>query len=254
MAKIIAFSNQKGGVGKTTACVNIAAFCAENGKQVLIVDLDAQANASSSVGVFDKNAHNSTFELMFDGANVADCIRDTEINGLKILPSSKDLAGAEFELARMEKGREYLVKEKLAPVNSEFDYIFIDCAPSLGLLAVNALVASNGVVVPIACEYLSLEGLAQMMNTIKLVRRRLNPDLSVAGVALTMYDGRNRLARDVRTEIDRLFGNKVFETAIPKNVRLAEAPSYGKPISLYDKNCAGAKAYGALAKEFIRRI
>ena len=254
MAKIIAFSNQKGGVGKTTTCVNVAAYLAENGKKVLIVDLDSQANATSSLGIFDKKAQNSTYDCLFGLASITDCIRDTETAGLKILPASNDLAGAELDLASAQKGREWLLAERLEPVKRDFDYIFIDCAPSLSLVTVNALAASDGIVVPIVCEYLALEGLAQMMNTVRLTKKHLNPRLEIFGVVLTMYDGRSRLTRDVQNQVNKLFGNKVFQTTIPKNVRLAEAPSYGKPIRLYDNKCAGAVAYAALAKEFIQKI
>lgn len=254
MAKIIAFSNQKGGVGKTTTCVNVAAYLAENGKKVLIVDLDSQANATSSLGIFDKNLHDSTYEVLVNGANVKNCVRSTEIAGLNILPASNDLAGAELELAGISKGRERVLAERLEPVKRDFDYIFIDCAPSLSLVTINALTAADGIVVPIVCEYLALEGLAQMMNAVRLTKKHLNSRLEICGVALTMYDGRSRLARDVRAQVEKLFGDKVFQTAIPKNVRLAEAPSYGKPISIYDKKCAGAAAYEALAREFIQKI
>lgn len=254
MAKIIAFSNQKGGVGKTTTCVNLAAYIAEAGKRVLVVDFDAQGNASSSLGIFDKRTKNSIYDVICGGADIRDCIVDTEIKGLKILPASNDLAGAELELGQIVIGRERVLEEKLEAVKDDFDYIFIDCGPSLGLLTVNALTASNGIVVPIVCEYFALEGLAQMMNTVKLVRKFLNPSVNIAGVALTMYDGRSKLTREVRAEIEKLFGDKVFETTIPKNVRLAESPSFGKPVVLYDKKCAGALAYEALAKEFIQKI
>lgn len=254
MAKIIAFSNQKGGVGKTTTCVNLAAYIAESGKRVLVVDFDAQGNASSSLGIFDKRTKNSIYDVICGGADIKSCIVDTEIKGLKILPASNDLAGAELELGQIVIGRERVLEEKLEAVKDDFDYIFIDCGPSLGLLTVNALTASNGIVVPIVCEYFALEGLAQMMNTVKLVRKFLNPSVNIAGVALTMYDGRSKLTREVRAEIEKLFGDKVFETTIPKNVRLAESPSFGKPIVLYDKKCAGALAYEALAKEFIQKI
>lgn len=253
MAKIIAFSNQKGGVGKTTTCVNIAAYLAENGKKVLVIDLDSQANASSSLGIFDKKAHNSTYDVLLGDKSVSDCIRDTEINGLKLIPANSDLAGADIELASI-KGRERVLANKLLAVEDDFDYILIDCAPSLGLVIVNALTAADGIVVPIVCEYLALEGLAQMMNTARLVRKHLNPSLEIAGVVLTMYDGRSKLTREVREQVDKLFLGKVFETTVPKNVRLAEAPSYGKPILLYDKKCAGAQAYESLAREFIQKI
>lgn len=253
MAKKIAFSNQKGGVGKTTTCVNIAAYLAENGKKVLVIDLDSQANASSSLGIFDKKAHNSTYDVLLGDKSVSDCIRDTEINGLKLIPANSDLAGADIELASI-KGRERVLANKLLAVEDDFDYILIDCAPSLGLVIVNALTAADGIVVPIVCEYLALEGLAQMMNTARLVRKHLNPSLEIAGVVLTMYDGRSKLTREVREQVDKLFLGKVFETTVPKNVRLAEAPSYGKPILLYDKKCAGAQAYESLAREFIQKI
>ena len=252
MAKKIAFSNQKGGVGKTTTCVNIAAYLAENGKKVLVIDLDSQANASSSLGIFDKKAHNSTYDVLLGDKSVSDCARDTEINGLKLIPANSDLAGADIELASI-KGRERVLANKLAAVEDDFDYILIDCAPSLGLVIVNALTAADGIVVPIVCEYLALEGLAQMMNTARLVRKHLNPSLEIAGVVLTMYDGRSKLTREVREQVDKLFLGKVFETTVPKNVRLAEAPSYGKPILLYDKKCAGAQAYESLAREFIQK-
>ena len=254
MTKIIAFSNQKGGVGKTTACVNLAACIAENDKRVLIVDLDAQANASSSLGIFDKNPQYSSYDLLTGDADIIDCIRDTEQKGLWILPSSSNLAGAELELIGQGARREYVLADKLSAIHDHYDYIFIDCAPSLSLITVNALVASGAVIVPIVCEYFALEGLAQTMNTIKLVKRHLNPELNVAGVILTMFDARNRLAREVKAEVDKLFGDKVFEQAIPRNIRLAEAPSYGRPINLYDNKCAGAIAYSALAQEFIRKI
>lgn len=254
MAKTIAFSNQKGGVGKTTACVNLAAYLAEKGKKVLIVDLDAQANASSSLGFFDKKLHLSTYEVLFEGLNIKNAIRDTEVDRLKILPSSNDLASAELELSRMASGRERLLANRLKSAQDDFDYIMIDCAPSLSLLAVNALVAADGIIVPIVCEYFALEGLSQMMNTVRLVRKRLCPSLNVFGVVLTAYDGRNKLAREVREQVENLFGDKVFGTVIPKNVRLAEAPSFGKPINIYDKKCAGAQAYESLAREFIQKI
>ena len=253
MCKVIAIANQKGGVGKTTTCVNIAAYLAENGKKVLVIDLDSQANASSSLGIFDKKAHNSTYDVLLGDKSVSDCIRDTEINGLKLIPANSDLAGADIELASV-RGRERVLANKLLAVEDDFDYILIDCAPSLGLVIVNALTAADGIVVPIVCEYLALEGLAQMMNTARLVRKHLNPSLEIAGVVLTMYDGRSKLTREVREQVDKLFLGKVFETTVPKNVRLAEAPSYGKPILLYDKKCAGAQAYESLAREFIQKI
>lgn len=257
MAKIIAFSNHKGGVGKTTACVNVAACLAENGKRVLVVDLDAQANATSSLGIFDKNPQYSSYDLLCGNATITDCIRETAqqtgLKTLKTIAASENLAGAELELAGVED-REHVLEKALAPIKDEFDYIFMDCAPSLSLVTVNALTAANGVIVPIVCEYFALEGLAQTINTVKLVRKHLNLSLNVLGVVLAMYDGRSKLAREVKAQVDNLFGDKVFETVVPRNVRLAEAPSYGKPINLYDNKCAGAKAYAALAQEFIQKI
>ena len=252
--KIIAFSNQKGGVGKTTACVNVATYLAESGKRVLVVDMDAQANATSSLGIFDKKAQNSSYDALLGGKNTEACIRQTEVDGLKILPASNDLAGAELELCRIENGREKMLLRCLEDVCEDFDYVMIDCPPSLSLVTVNALCAANYVVIPLVAEFFALEGLSQMMNTIRLVKRHLNPSLQIGGILFSSYDGRSKLARDVRAEVQRLFGDKVFETTIPKNVRLAEAPSFGKPILLYDKKCAGALAYASLSQEFIQKI
>ena len=252
--KIIAFSNQKGGVGKTTACVNVATYLAESGKRVLVVDMDAQANATSSLGIFDKKVQNSSYDALLGGKNASDCIRRTEIDGLKILPASNDLAGAERELGAIDNGREKMLAHCLSGVSEDFDYALIDCPPSLSLVTVNALSASDFVVIPLVAEFFALEGLSQMMNTIRLVKRHLNPALQIGGILLSEYDGRSKLARDVRAEVQKLFGDKVFETTIPRNVRLAEAPSFGKPILLYDKKCAGALAYAKLSQEFIQKI
>jgi len=252
--KIIAFSNQKGGVGKTTACVNVATYLAESGKRVLVVDMDAQANATSSLGIFDKKVQNSSYDALLGGKNASDCIRRTEIDGLKILPASNDLAGAELELGAIDNGREKMLAKCLAGVSEDFDYALIDCPPSLSLVTVNALSASDFVVIPLVAEFFALEGLSQMMNTVRLVKRHLNPALQIGGILLSEYDGRSKLARDVRAEVQKLFGDKVFETTIPRNVRLAEAPSFGKPILLYDKKCAGALAYAKLSQEFIQKI
>lgn len=254
MAKVIAVSNQKGGVGKTTTCVNLAAYVALGGKKVLIVDTDPQGNASSSLGFFDRKDKNSLYEVLCNDMVAKDAIRACEVENLFLLPASSDLAGAELELAQVVIGRERVLEEKIAEVKDVYDYIFIDCPPSLGLLTVNALAASNGVIVPIQSEYFALEGLSQMMNTIKLVKKFLNPTIEVEGVVLTLYDNRSKLSKGVTEEIEKLFGSKVFSTKIPRNVRLAEAPSYGKPVVLYDRKCAGAKAYESLAEEFIRKI
>lgn len=253
MAKIISFSNQKGGVGKTTTCVNLASFIASIGKRVLVVDFDAQSNASSALGLFDKKIKDGIYNVICGDYPIKDSIRMSEVDGLDYIPSSSDLAGAEIELSQIVIGRERILQEKLDEIKDEYDYIFIDCPPSLSLLTVNALTASNGVIIPIQCEYFALEGLSQMMNTIKLVKKFLNKDIEIYGVVLTMYDKRSKLASEVNDEIVKLFGDKVFDTKIPRNIRLAEAPSYGKPIILYDKRCAGAVAYQALANEFINK-
>lgn len=254
MANIISFANQKGGVGKTTTCINLSACLADKGNSVLIIDADPQGNATSGLGFFEKNDKHSLYEVLCDDLDIKKALKDTEIENLKLLSSSVDLAGAEIELAQVLIGRERVLEEKLADIKKEFDYIMIDCPPSLGLLTVNALTASTGVVLPIQCEYFALEGLSQMMNTIKLVKKFLNPSLSVDGVVLTLYDGRNKLSKGVQEEITKFFGDKVYDTKIRRNVRLAEAPSYGKPIVLYDRKCAGAVDYSSLAEEFEKKI
>jgi chromosome partitioning protein len=254
MGKIIAFSNQKGGVGKTTTCVNVAASVAGAGKRVLVLDLDPQGNASSALGFFERKNKQSVYEVLCDEQSVKSAVKDTEIGTLKLLPSSIDLAGAELELAAITIGRERVLEEKLSAVKDDFDYVMIDCPPSLGLLTVNALTAADNVIIPIQCEYFALEGLSQMMNTVKLVKKFLNPRLEVGGVVLTLYDRRSNLCKDVQKEIEKFFGDKVFGSVIPRNVRLAEAPSNGKPIGLYDKRCIGAVAYDSLAAELTARI
>ncbi len=254
MAKIISFSNQKGGVGKTTSCVNLASYVANKGNRVLVVDFDAQSNASSALGVFDKSGVKSIYDVICRDVDITNCIHHSDVKSLDFVPSSSDLAGAELELSQIAIGRERVLQEKLDVVNDEYDYIFIDCPPSLNLLTVNALTASDGVVIPIQCEYFALEGLSQMMNTIKLVKKFLNPAIEVFGVVVTMFDKRSKLSRDVLDEIAKVFGDKVYDTKIPRNIRLAEAPSYGKPVLLYDRKCAGALAYEALCDEFISKI
>lgn len=254
MVRTIVFSNQKGGVGKTTTCVNLAAYVAEKGKKVLIIDMDPQGNASSALGFFERNDGKSVYEVLCGNTDAKDAVKKTEVEGLDIITSSSDLAGAELELAQVMIGRERVLEEKTEEVKKDYDFVFIDCPPSLGLLTVNSLAASDGVIVPIQCEYFALEGLSQMMNTIKLVKKFLNPDIEVQGVVITLYDSRAKLAKGVIAEIDKVFGNKVYDTKIPRNVRLAEAPSYGKPVSKYDSKCAGAVAYGKLAEEFLARI
>lgn len=254
MAKVKAFSNQKGGVGKTTTCVNLAAYTARAGKRVLVVDMDPQGNASSALGFFERKDKKSVYEVLVGDIEAAGAVKKTETEGLDIITSSGDLAGAELELAQVMIGRERVLDEKIEAVKEGYDFVFIDCPPSLGLLTVNSLAAADGVVVPIQCEYFALEGLSQMMNTIKLVKKFLRPAIEVEGVVITLYDGRAKLSKGVVGEIEKVFGDKVYLTKIPRNVRLAEAPSYGKPVSDYDPKCAGAQAYEKLAEEFLRRI
>ncbi len=241
-------------MGKTTSCVNLATCLAMRGKRVLIVDFDAQCNASSALGEFDKQPQKSVYDVICSDLPASEAVRKSEIDNLAFIPSSCDLAGAELELSQIVIGRERVLQEKLSEIEDGYDFIFIDCPPSLGLLTVNALTASNGVLIPIQSEYYALEGLSQMMNTIKLVKKFLNKDLEVDGVLLTMFDSRSKLSRGVLEEISKVFGDKVFDTKIPRNIRLAEAPSYGKPVMLYDKKCTGALAYEALADEFSAKI
>ncbi len=253
MAKVISFSNQKGGVGKTTTCVNLAVALAQRKNNVLVVDLDPQGNTTSTFGIFDKKVKKSTYNVLCDDMSIADVINKTEVEGLCLVPSSNDLSGAELELSQIVIGRERVLQQAIEEIVDKYDYVFIDCPPSLGLLTVNALTASNSVIVPIQSEFFALEGLSQMMNTVKLVKKYLNPSIEIDGVVLTMFDSRSKLSREVLQEIQKYFGDKVFETKIPRNVRLAEAPSFGKPVALYDKKCAGAMAYDALAEEFLKK-
>ena len=248
MAYVVSFSNQKGGVGKTTSCVNLAAYIALSGYKVLLVDLDSQANASSALGVFDKKAENSIYTALCTG-DIRPCI----VKGadFDFVPSSRDLTGAELELNDKED-REFVLKNALSAVLDDYDYIFIDCAPSINLLLVNALTASKGVIIPLQCEYFALEGMNQLLNTVRLVKKHLNPSIEIDGVLLTMYM-RNKLAQDVEKNVRSLFKSAVFDTKIPRNIRLAEAPSFAKTINNYDDKCAGALAYKALAQEFISK-
>ncbi len=252
MGKIVAFANQKGGVGKTTTCINIAAYLAAMGKKVLVVDMDPQGNATSGLGI-DKVEDLKTLYDAISGENdVASVVKTTVVKGLDIIPATVDLAGSEIELVQMDS-REKVVRNILNNLRNSYDYIMIDCPPSLGLLTVNALTASDTVAIPIQCEFFALEGLSQLMNTIKLVRKHLNPTIDVEGVILTMKDSRSNLVAQVSQEIRRFFGQKVYETAIPRNIRLAEAPSHGEPIMIYDARSKGALAYLALTEEFLHR-
>lgn len=252
MGKIISFINQKGGVGKTTTCVNLATFLAAYGKRVLIIDLDPQGNATTGVGV-DKNKELNTFyDIILDECNIKDAIISTKIRNLDILPSNVDLAGSEVSLVQREN-REKVLKNVVTTIKDEYDYIAIDCPPSLGLLTVNALTATDTIIIPIQCEFYALEGLSQLMNTVKLVKEYLNANIEIEGVVLTMKDNRSNLVSQVAKEIRAFFGRKVYETVIPRNVRLAEAPSHGVPILIYDNRSSGALAYQSLALEFLKK-
>lgn len=252
MGKIVSFINQKGGVGKTTTCVNMASYLAVMGKRVLLVDLDPQGNASSSLGIDKDNNLKTIYNVIVDDNLLDEVIIKSKVDNLDIVPSNVDLAGAEIELVQM-NNREKVVKKILQTVRNSYDFICIDCPPSLGLLTVNALTASNSIIIPIQCEYFALEGLTQLMYTIKLVKKHLNPEITVEGVVLTMKDSRSNLGNSVAADITKYFNNKVYDTIIPRNIRLAEAPSYGEPICLYDPKCSGAFAYKMLTEEFLKR-
>lgn len=250
MARVIAIANQKGGVGKTTTSVNLAACIAAKGKRVLCVDIDPQGNATSGVGV-DKNAPEySVYDVLINGVPARDAVVGTVAENLGLLSSRKELSGAEVELVNA-LAREMVLRRALEPIRDDYDFILIDCPPSLGLLTVNALTAADTLLAPIQCEYYALEGLSDLMNTVKLVRARLNPALEVEGVVLTMFDARTNLSEQVVVEVKKFFKNKVYHTIIPRSVRLGEAPSFGLPINQYDPRGVGAKAYEALATEVI---
>ncbi|HCH74274.1 MAG TPA: sporulation initiation inhibitor Soj [Clostridiales bacterium] len=252
MGKIVAFSNQKGGVGKTTTCVNMAAYLAQKGYKCLVVDLDPQGNATSGLGFSKSEVKNSVYNVMIDEAPIESAVQKTCVDGLDILPSSIDLAGAEVELVYI-KDREHVLKRVLDKAKASYDFITIDCPPSLGLLTINALAAADTVIIPIQSEYYAMEGLSQLMNTIKLVVKHLNESLRVEGVVLTMSDNRAIISRQISAEIRKFFGKRVYDTIIPRNIRLAEAPSHGVPIALHDTRCSGAKAYNALTDEFLSK-
>ena len=250
MSKVVAVFNQKGGVGKTTTNVNLTASLGAMGKKVLVLDLDPQGNTTSGYGI-DKNTVESTiYEIMLDGADIKEAILNTEFDNIDIIASATELSGAEIELTSMEN-REFILKNAIDKVREEYDYIFIDCPPSLGMLTINCLTAVDSVLIPIQCEYYALEGVSQLMGTIKLVKSRLNPNLDIQGVVLSMFDGRANLSIQVVDEVKRYFKGSVYTTLIPRNVRLAEAPSHGKPVIYYDSKCKGALAYMELAEEFI---
>ena len=253
MGKVIAFANQKGGVGKTTTCINVAAFMALMGKKVLLIDIDSQGNATSGLGQQKTNVVNSLYQVISGDCLPEEAIVKSNVANLDLLPTNLDLAGVEVEIVN-KKDREKILKNIIDRVKDSYDYITIDCPPSLGLITVNALTASDSVCIPMECEFFALEGLSQLMNTIRLIRKRgLNPNLQIEGVVLTKRDNRSNLGKQVAEEVIKFFGESVFKTTIPKNVRLAESPSFGMPVYLYDKSCSGAQAYLKLTEEILTK-
>lgn len=250
MGRTIAIANQKGGVGKTTTTVNLGTILAKKGKKVLLIDADPQGNATSGLGV-EKDVEPSTYDILVNDAELQESLQDTIIKNLKVCPANMNLAGAEVELVSM-MSREQRLKEKLEPLKEKFDYVLIDCPPSLGLITLNSFTASDSVLIPVQCEYFALEGLGQLLNTINLVKKHLNKEIRIEGALLTMYDMRTNLSNQVVKEVKKYFEDKVYKTVIPRNVRLSEAPSYGMPITEYDPKSKGAKSYLKFAKEFLK--
>jgi len=250
VGKVVSIANQKGGVGKTTTAVNLSTLLAKKGKKVLLIDTDPQGNATSGLGI-DKNVELSTYDLLISDVKAEEIIQDTAIKNLDISPSNINLAGAEVQLVSM-MSREQRMKEKIDVIKNNYDYIIIDCPPSLGLITLNAFTASDSVLIPVQCEYFALEGLGQLLNTVELVRKHLNKNLYIEGALLTMYDIRTNLANQVVREVKKFFQNKVYKTVIPRNVRVSEAPSYGMPISVYDPKSKGARSYEKFTREFLK--
>ena len=253
MGKIIAFANQKRGVGKTTSAVNIAASVGILGKSVLLIDLDPQGNTTSGVGINKKNLKSTSYELLIDEIDAAQAIVETEFKNLSVIPSNISLAGAEFDLYQLDN-REYRLKKQLEAVKDNYDYIFIDCPPSLGMITVNALAAADAVIIPMQCEYYALEGLSQLMITIRKIKQLYNPELEICGILITMFNGRLILTMQVISELKKYYSDKLFKTPVSRNVKLSEAPSFGKPVYYHDKSSKGAVEYLEVAKELIERI
>ena len=250
MGRIIAIANQKGGVGKTTTAINLSASLTESGKKVLTIDMDPQGNTTSGLGIDKNQIENTVYEMILEELPTEECIQPSIMEGLDVIASNINLSGAEVELISLEN-KEFLLKDKVEKLKSEYDYIIIDCPPSLNLLTINAMTTADTVLVPIQCEYYALEGLTQLMNTIDLIKERLNPKLEIEGVVFTMFDGRTNLSLQVVENVKENLDRNIYKTIIPRNVRLAEAPSYGMPINMYDKRSTGAEAYRLLAEEVI---
>ena len=252
MGRIIAVANQKGGVGKTTTAINLAACLSVKGKKVLLIDMDPQGNTTSGIGVDKSKLENSIYDLMIGESSISDCIIENVFRDMDLIPTNVDLAAAEIELIGIER-KEYILKDEIDFIKSKYDFIIIDCPPALSMLTINAMTTANSVIVPIQCEYYALEGLSQLLHTINLVSERLNPELKIEGIVFTMYDSRTNLSVQVVENVRNNIGSNVYDSIIPRNIRLAEAPSYGLPIIQYDAKSAGAEAYMALAEEVINK-
>ncbi len=250
MARIVAVANQKGGVGKTTTSVNLSASIALQGQSVLLIDLDPQGNATSGVGIDPRSLQSTVYTCLIKQANAGDVVQSTDIKGLSVIPSNADLAGAEIELVSLD-GREHYLRDTIQGIQTQYDVIILDCPPALGVLTINALAAAQSVLIPVQCEYYALEGLTRLIGSIERVKESINPNLTIEGIVLTMFDARNSLARQVSEQVRGHFGDKVYQSVIPRNVTLAEAPSYGRPGILYNMASSGSQAYLSLAKEFI---
>jgi chromosome partitioning protein len=251
MGRVISVSNQKGGVGKTTTAVNLSAFIAEKGHRVLLVDIDPQANAGFGLGINAENIRQTIYEVLIGSIPIREAVTQTDIGGLHIVPSNIHLAGAQVDLLEM-KGREFILRNALTGIRGEYDFIFIDCPPSLGILTLNSLVAADSVIIPLQCEYYALEGLSQLLRIIAMVQENLNRSLIIEGLVLTMFDSRTNLSQQVVADVKEYFTNRVFKTVIPRSVRLSEAPSFGKPIGLYDRASVGSMTYENLAREVLK--